>query len=105
AYGVTSAYLALMGHEVTAVEPSLDLCREMKEHFSRLGIPAYIVNGTGEELHQLSTTFDAAVFYSSLHHCDDPVRALRNVHGRLKPGGAVVLFEPVLKFYRSKKWF
>jgi SAM-dependent methyltransferase len=105
AYGVTSAYFALQGHSVTAVEPSLELCRDMQNHFARLGITMKIVNGTGESLHQLESAFDAAVFYSSLHHCDDPVLALKNVHGRLKPGGTVVLFEPVLKFYRSKKWF
>ena len=105
AYGVTSAYLALHGHEVTAVEPSMDMCREMAALFKRLDIPVKVVAGTGESINQIKSTFDLVVFYSSLHHCDDPEKALRNAREKLVDGGRVFLWEPVLKFYRTKAWF
>lgn len=105
AYGVTSAYLALHGHDVTAVEPSMDMCHEMAALFSRLSIPVSVVCGTGETIDQIKSTFDLVVFYSSLHHCDDPRKALRNAREKLIDGGRVFLWEPVLKFYRTKAWF
>ncbi len=104
-YGLTSAYFASKGFNVTCVEPSLKLCEDMEKHFARLGLQAQVVNATGESLDQLPGPFDVVVFYSSLHHCDDMARALRNAHGLLKPGGKIFLFEPVLKFYRTKAWF
>lgn len=104
-YGLSSAYLALKGFDVTCVEPSLKQCEDMEKNFARLGVEATIANATGEAMDKLSGSFDAVLFYSSLHHCDDMDRALRNAFALLKPGGSVLLFEPVLKFYRTKAWF
>lgn len=104
-YGLTSAYLALKGFDVTCVEPSLKQCEDMEKNFARLGIKALIANATGESLDKIAGPFDGVLFYSSLHHCDDMPLALKNAHGLLKPGGTIVLFEPVLKFYRTKEWF
>jgi SAM-dependent methyltransferase len=38
-------------------------------------------------------TFDAAVAVRSLHHLHDPVRALDNLQGLLRPGGRLIAFE------------
>ena len=105
AYGVTSAYLAAKGWDVTCVEPSLRLCEDMERNFRRLGIRADIVNSTGEALTDLPAAADLVVFFSSLHHCDDVGKALRNARRALRDGGAICLYEPVLKCYRTKKWF
>jgi SAM-dependent methyltransferase len=103
--GMTSAYLAIRGFEVTCVEPSYEICVSMEPFFARLGLDISIVCGTGESIGQLQELYDAVVFWSSLHHCDDPLTALRQSHRLLRSNGRVFLFEPVLRFYRSKAWF
>jgi SAM-dependent methyltransferase len=103
--GFVSAYLAVEGCSVTAVDPSPASCRNMAGFFRDLGQRVSLVCGTGEAVDQLAGRFDLVLFWASLHHCDDPVRALRNARKVLAPGGRVVLFEPVLRFYRSKRWF
>ncbi|MCG3205580.1 MAG: hypothetical protein KCHDKBKB_02302 [Elusimicrobia bacterium] len=105
AYGLTSAYLALKGFDVTCVEPALKLCQDMDANFSRLGIKAQVVQGIGEVIDQIKGPFELVVFYSSLHHCDDMDKTLSGARRVLVPGGKIFLFEPVLKFYRSKAWF
>jgi 2-polyprenyl-3-methyl-5-hydroxy-6-metoxy-1,4-benzoquinol methylase len=105
AYGLTSAYLALKGFDVTCVEPALKLCEDMDQNFSRLGIKIQVMQGIGEVLDQIKGPFDLVVFYSSLHHCDDMDKTLSGARQILAPGGKIFLFEPVLKFYRSKAWF
>jgi 2-polyprenyl-3-methyl-5-hydroxy-6-metoxy-1,4-benzoquinol methylase len=103
--GITSAYLAALGSRVTCVEPSAEICAAMEPFFERLELEISIVCGTGESIDQIGEEFDSVVFWSSLHHCDDPFTALKHASAVLRPGGLVFLFEPVLRFYRSKKWF
>lgn len=106
AYGVTSAYLAAHGHRVTAVEPSFRLCRDMEEFFRKIRLPVEVVQGIGEAIDQIQGEFDAVVFNSSLHHCNDVSLTLRNANKKLRRGGMIFLVnEPVLKFYRTKAWF
>jgi len=90
---------------VTAVEPSPVPCRNMEAFFQRLGLKNTIVSGTAETMDQLTKKFDFVIFWSSLHHCDNPITALKNTYNLLRPGGKVLLFEPVLRFYRTKKCF
>lgn len=104
-YGVTSAYLAIHGFDVVALEPSLRLCEDMERFFQRMGLAITVVQGIGEYMDALSGVFDAVVFNSSLHHCDDVARTLDNAYKLLRPAGRIFLFEPVLKFYRSQAWF
>jgi len=103
--GITSAYLAALGCRVTCVEPSAEICAAMEPFFERLKLEISIVCGTGESIDQIGEEFDGVVFWSSLHHCDDPFAALKHASAVLRPGGLVFVFEPVLRFYRSKKWF
>lgn len=106
AYGLTSAFLAIKGLNVTAVEPSLRLCQDMSTFFQSLGLSVSVVCGIGEVLGQLgNNVFDVVLFNSSLHHCDDMDKALQQAFKTLKPGGRIFLIEPVLKCYRTKKWF
>jgi SAM-dependent methyltransferase len=104
-WGLTSAYLAIKSYTVTCLDPSLKSCQGMEEFFRGLSLNNSIYCGTAEALAQIPGVFDYVVFWSSLHHCDDPLLALSNAYDKLRPGGWVVLYEPVLRFYRSKKWF
>ncbi len=104
-WGLTSAYWGTKGYMVTSLEPSLEACRGMEKFNSLLGLNNKIYCGPAEVLDRIPGDFDYVVFWSSLHHCDDPLLALKHAYAVLKPGGWIILFEPVLRFYRSKKWF
>ncbi|HBG04316.1 MAG TPA: hypothetical protein DDY22_01885 [Geobacter sp.] len=45
--------------------------------------------------------FDYILFNSSLHHCDDPVKALRAAFRLLKPGGEITCIRPAHAFDRT----
>ena len=105
--GETSIHLASQGHDVHSLDPSplfCDLLQQASDQFD-LGIKVY--QGVAEQLHQIADkTFDLCIFNSSLHHCDEPLKCLRQCFEKLRIGGRIlVINEPILKFYRSKKWF
>ena len=104
-WGLTSAYLGSKGYVVTCLDPSPEACRSMEEFYNRLGLQNTIYCGPAEALDHIPGEFDYVVFWSSLHHCDDPGLAIKNAYKILRPGGWVILFEPVLRFYRTKRWF
>ena len=107
-YGYTSVYLASMGYEVAAVEPSSSLCQFTRLLAKAQGVNLKMLNTTGEEMGDMlpSCSFDIVHFHSSLHHCDDPVEALKQAYRLLSPNGEVRLVcEPCLPIYRSKRWF
>jgi SAM-dependent methyltransferase len=104
-WGLTSAYLGDKGYAVTCLDPSLEACRNMEEFYNRLGLQNTIFCGPAEALDYIPGDFDYVVFWSSLHHCDDPALAINNAYNILKTGGWVILFEPVRRFYRTKRWF
>jgi SAM-dependent methyltransferase len=104
-WGLTSAYLGVKGYEVTCLEPSPEACHSMEQFFSRLDLQQKIYCGPAEALDHIQGNFDYVVFWSSFHHCDDPLLVIHNAYQILRPGGWVILFEPVLRFYRSKRWF
>lgn len=47
-----------------------------------------------ENLVAEDASFDAAIFFSSLHHAEDEAAALRNAYRILKPNGILIAFEP-----------
>jgi SAM-dependent methyltransferase len=104
-WGLTSAYWGIKGYDVTSLDPSPDTCRGMEELNHRLGLQNKIYCGPAEVLDKIPGSFDYIVFWSSLHHCDDPALALSNAYQALRPGGWVILFEPVLRFFRTQQWF
>lgn len=104
--GESSFFLAAQGHEVTAIEPSPDYCRRMARLAERLSVNLDIWNTVAESMEAVHGTFDLAIFSATLHHCDDPEIALRNVHRLLAQGGLLlVVNEPALKPHRSKAQF
>lgn len=104
--GETCIYLANQGHKVSAIEPSLANCEfiEYAANFYNLNITIYLCNA--ESLDKINDKFDIIIFNSSLHHCDDPLLALKNCYQVLADGGTLLIAnEPVLPFFRTKKWF
>jgi SAM-dependent methyltransferase len=106
-YGKVAFYLISLGYPVTALEPSLDVCRYMERVADLFGIELEIYQATAEVIDRLPVRrFDACMFNASLHHSEDPLRALLNCHEVLAPGGKVFLLnEPLLQRFRSKAWF
>lgn len=104
--GASTIYFASLGHEVSALEPSLEACQVVEAVSKKVGAKVSIYRGTAEVCDQISERFDHVVFNSSLHHCDDPLLALKNAKSLLLPGGKVHLVnEPILKIFRSKRWY
>lgn len=104
--GASSVYLCRLGHAVTVVEPSPDLCAGLHQAALAYGLPLEIYVTNAESINQVEGRFDYVIFSSSFHHCDDPLGALRCVGTKLQPGGRVLLLnEPILQCYRSKSWF
>jgi SAM-dependent methyltransferase len=106
--GQSSVFLAASGHRVWAVEPGKGFCRclaQLKKQFDLNLVP---VCGVGEEIDKIpERDFDAVFFNSSLHHCDDPVLALRKALAVLRPGGFLFLSsENIIRPWVSKKrWY
>lgn len=104
--GQTSIYLAGQGHIVSVVEPSPELCEHLAIVANSYRLPLNIYCCNAESIDRLQQQFDLIIFNESLHHCDLPVRALKNCHERLVKGGQLLIVnEPVLPFYRTKNWF
>ncbi len=93
--------------KVSAIEPSRELCQLQADLATVYQLPVDAINGTAESAHQLpAESADACLFHASLHHCDDPARALANAYRLLKPAGKLFVYhEPHLPFFRSKAWF
>jgi SAM-dependent methyltransferase len=106
-HGRSTILLATRRYRVSVVEPSFALCEFVERLTTAYGIPLDIFNAPAEAIDSLSVAgFDACIFNASLHHCDEPLRALTNCRRVLAPGGLVLLLnEPQLQFFRSKAWF
>lgn len=104
--GQSSVFLASRGHTVYAVEPNPRCCEVLERIAHRWSLPITVCQGVGEDVESIYSTFDAVFFNSSLHHCDDPKKALRAARDRLKPGGTIYLVnENFLRPWKTKAWF
>ncbi len=106
--GESSLWLASLGHQVFAIDPSPMHCELLntaakKFNLNNIEISAF----PAEHLNHLaSSDFDLCFFNSSLHHCDNPIQALHLCREKLKSTGILVATnEPLLKFYETKKRF
>lgn len=105
--GQSSVYLALHGYRVVAVEPSMVMCKLLRDAAVRHALPIQVAQGVAEDLSKLGRNdFDVVLFNASLHHCDDPERALAEAKACLKKGGAVYLVnENMLKPWQTEEGF
>jgi SAM-dependent methyltransferase len=105
--GDSSIYLAELGHNVHSVEPSPDLCEIICAAAGKFKLSITVHQTVGEYINNIEEDdFDIVCFNASLHHCDDPLLALRNCYQKLRPGGRIYLLnETILKPYRSEKGY
>ena len=105
--GLSTVYFSSLGHHVSAIEPSREACEVIDMLAQQFSLPIAVYLGTAETSDQISSDkFDLIIFNSSLHHCDDPILALKNAKNLLKPDGDLYLVnEPILKPFRSKRWY
>jgi ubiquinone/menaquinone biosynthesis C-methylase UbiE len=89
--GRVTAHLARLCHRMEAVDPdaaAIDL--------ARAAVPEATFHvAPGERLPQEDDSFDLVIFTLSLHHHDEPKVALAQAIRVLKPGGRILVIEPV----------
>lgn len=90
--GYTSTYLLqrFPGVKVTGFDVSPEACAGYER---RVGRPGRVCDLTRPQ--PVGETFDACIIMGGLHHCiaNLPV-VFANIHGMLKPGGLLLMFEP-----------
>jgi SAM-dependent methyltransferase len=92
--GWTSWMFAKRGYDVTGMDISEDMIHYARLNAERYSLPnARFVAGDYEDA-AFDSEFDCAVFYDSLHHAEDPLRAIQTVHRALKPDGICITSEP-----------
>lgn len=92
--GWTSVFYARSGYDVTGqdiAENAIEHARRFAEENSITGVE---FKASDYEDLTGDATYDAAVFFDSLHHAEDEFAALRSVYRLLKPGGICLTCEP-----------
>ena len=97
-HGTFTGELASVGH-VHAVEPDIQAVEVLRERFG--GDPGITINYGGIDRVAADPTFGSAVMINVLEHIEDDAAALRDVWGRLRPGGSLVLWVPAFELLYS----
>ncbi len=92
--GQSSVLLARAGARVTGIDISGEALARATELAKRCGVHSEFVRMAGEELHFPDASFDAILCMSAYHHMDLE-RATREFVRVLRPGGRVVMVEPL----------
>lgn len=96
--GIFAVPLALLGHDVTVVDPSADALATLARRAATAGVGDRVrgVQGDGDQLGEVLATlpsdgggYDLALCHSVLEVVDDPAGTLREIAGALRPGGQV----------------
>lgn len=82
-------WLKAQGHNVTAVEHSPALARQLSD---RLKLP--VLNGEFETLDLAPASFDAFCSFHVIEHVSDPLAHLRKAHALVRPGGIAFVATP-----------
>ncbi|GAB5559958.1 MAG: hypothetical protein SynsKO_16050 [Synoicihabitans sp.] len=93
--GWLSIMLARRGFDVLGVDISPDAIAAGEAQRDALGLELLTFQVADyEELSADDASFDAAIFFSSLHHAEDEQAAMTTAYRLLKPGGMLIAFEP-----------
>lgn len=93
--GWLSIMLARRGFDVLGVDISPDAIAAGKAQRDALNLERlHFQVADYESLSAEDNSFDAAIFFSSLHHAEDEAAAVRNAYRMLKPNGLLIAFEP-----------
>ena len=101
--GMFAVPLALLGHDVTVVDPSADALATLRRRAETAGVGDRVhgLQGDGDLLHEVlpaagsegsgQDTYDMALCHFVLEVVDDPAVTLREISRALRPGGQVSL--------------
>lgn len=92
--GQSSVLLARAGAQVTAIEVSRGALERAEELARRCGVQIDFHQMAGEDLHFEDASFDGILCISAYHHMDQE-RAASEFARVLRPGGRVVMIEPL----------
>ena len=97
-WGNLTLALAALGHQVTAVDVEPRFCELIRRRATRLGLSIEVINADFSWARNVTTQYDAAIFFECFHHSADHLATLRDLHIALRPGGKVYLgAEPILE--------
>lgn len=89
--GWTSNFYAQAGYDVTGLDLAPEAIEAAKAHFTH---PQLEFICSDYDKVTFDQTYDAVVFFDSLHHSDDEQVPLSAAFQSLKPGGTIILCEP-----------
>jgi len=92
--GWLSLCLAQRGYHVTAIDISPDAIAAAREQAQARGLTNVEFRVGDYEDAVPANDFDYALFYDSLHHAEVEQLAVQRAYEALKPGGAMIAFEP-----------
>ena len=85
----TSLMLAQLGHKVTVIDIEPCYCELIARRAAREGVEIEVVNDDFFCIETMQREFDAVLFYSCFHHCDDHMRLLRALKGVTAADGRI----------------
>jgi 2-polyprenyl-3-methyl-5-hydroxy-6-metoxy-1,4-benzoquinol methylase len=89
-WGNTTLALAMLGHNVTAIDIEQRYCELVRRRAEMLKIHnLMLVNSDFLWVETTAKKFDAVCFFESFHHCWEFKRLLHALHRVLKPGGKI----------------
>jgi 2-polyprenyl-3-methyl-5-hydroxy-6-metoxy-1,4-benzoquinol methylase len=102
-WGLSSELAAYLGLQVSAVDINPFFVDLVNNRAERLG---YNIVASQSDFHEYLSdkTYDAILFYESLHHALLPWEVVRHLTCYLKPGGSVVLAGEPINEYWWKYW-
>jgi SAM-dependent methyltransferase len=98
--GLFSGLFARLGHHAVALDPEKEavaLCTEVAAR-EGLGTRMRAIAGSADAVPAPDASFDAVLLLDVIEHLRNPVRALREIHRVLAPGGALLVATPAWRF-------
>jgi 2-polyprenyl-3-methyl-5-hydroxy-6-metoxy-1,4-benzoquinol methylase len=96
-WGITTVWLAQLGHHVTAVDIEPRFCELIQRRAAHEGVEVEIINSDFFWVETAERTFDAVLFYDCFHHCVDHIRLLTALRHRVAPNGRIYFgAEPIV---------
>jgi SAM-dependent methyltransferase len=101
--GQSSVFLASRGNNVSSLEPNELFCKNLVEISNKLKLPIRVYRGVAEDISKIDGNFDCIIFNASLHHCDEPIKALAACKTKTK--AIYLVNESFLRPWKTKKWY
>ena len=97
-WGISSVWLAQLGHHVTTVDIEPCFCELISRRAAHEGVEIEVINADFFWIEGQQRQFDAVIFQGCFHHCDDHLRLLRALVPVVAPQGRIFFgAEPVMQ--------